>query len=465
MKATSQRRMRRRPASREAANFKKDNQPEQQFFGETTHEPFFKPVAALQQNGAVQRKCTDCEGEEKAQRSPDKKEEEKKVQRAADKKEEEKVQKKENKKEEKVMKKEDKKEEEKVQKKEDKKEEEKVMKKEDKKEEEKVQKKEAAAVSNTSTTASNYISSINGKGQGMDAGVQSFYESRIGADFSDVKIHTGKEAADSAKDINAQAYAYGNHIVFNESKYQPQSSEGKHLLAHELAHVVQQQSNSKMMLQRIACDGTATAPPRVAQGTRNTIDVRAQAIVDIASGTASAAVKAVSIVTQIICQYFSSDAALVSRVVHNPALVGLDTTSAGSGASTTGIIGVSDAFVQSTTAAYFARRVLQVGHELQHIRQYRTGLAGGTHSNEREFLAYAENALADEFEGTGRMSRSTRLSIVDAAIGYYHCLSQTLKTQYQSRLTALQTRRQTIIATGRVGTPGAEPSSCVQASD
>ena len=120
MKPSIYRRIRRRPASREAATFKKDNQPEQQFFGETVHEPFFKPVTAMQQAASVQRKCADCEGEEKVQRAPEKKEEEKKVMKKEEKKEEEK----------KVMKKEDKKEEEK-----------KVMKTEDKKEEEKVMKK------------------------------------------------------------------------------------------------------------------------------------------------------------------------------------------------------------------------------------------------------------------------------------------------------------------------------------
>ena len=90
---------RRRPASREAASFKKDNQPEQQFFGETTPEPFFKPVASLTEAATVQRKCDDCDKEDKVQRAPEKKEEEKKVMKKEDKMEEEKVMKKEEKKE------------------------------------------------------------------------------------------------------------------------------------------------------------------------------------------------------------------------------------------------------------------------------------------------------------------------------------------------------------------------------
>lgn len=239
MKPSIYRRMRRRPVSNDIAVPKKDNQQDQQFFGETTHEPFFKPVEATQQN--VQRKCADCEKDDKAQRSTEKKEEEK-------------VMKKEEKKEEKVQRVTNKKEEDKkVQKKEDKKEEEKVMKKEEKKEEEKIHKKEgAASTTNTATPALNYIGSINSKGKSMDAGLQSFYENRIGVDFSNVKIHTGKEAAESAKDLNAQAYAYGNHIVFNEDKYNPDTSEGKHLLAHELTHVVQQdKSGGKIQREQI----------------------------------------------------------------------------------------------------------------------------------------------------------------------------------------------------------------------
>ncbi|MBL7701141.1 MAG: DUF4157 domain-containing protein [Ferruginibacter sp.] len=448
MKSANIRRRYRRSAAKEAVASKKENQSEQQFFGETTHEPFFKPAMAVQQN--LQRKCADCEKEDKVQRSPETKEEEK-------------VMKKEEKKEEKVQRTSDKKEEEKkVQKKGDQREEEKVMKKEEKKEEEKVNKKEDAASTNsTTTTASNYISSINGKGQSMDAGVQSFYENRIGADFSDVKIHTGKEAADSAKDINAQAYAYGNHIVFNEGKYQPQTSEGKHLLAHELAHVVQQLSGNKQV-NRISCGETPpTAPPRVAQGQRNTIDARAQAIIDIAAdATVAASTRAVNVVSQIICQYFPGEAAKVDSVIYNAAEGGLDTSSIGSGATTTGRITVGDYFLTNTDSRNFARRVLQVGHEIDHINQYRTGLAGHNNRFEREFLAHYNNAIADEFEGTGRMSRSTRLNIIDGALDYYLCISTALQTQYATHRSTLRTSRQALIDTGRVGTPPPEPTAC-----
>jgi hypothetical protein len=127
------------------------------------------------------------------------------------------------------------------------------MKKEEKKEEQKIQKKEeGTSASNTAATASGYIGSIHNKGYHMDTGVQTFYENRMGADFSDVKIHTGKEAAESAREINAQAYAYENHIVFNEGKYDPGSGEGKHLLAHELTHVIQNKGEGPGLKRKIS---------------------------------------------------------------------------------------------------------------------------------------------------------------------------------------------------------------------
>ncbi|MEQ1675992.1 MAG: DUF4157 domain-containing protein [Chitinophagaceae bacterium] len=156
-------------------------------------------------------------------------------------KKEEKVMKKEGKKEEeKVMRAEDKKEEEKVQRAEDKKEEEKVMKMEDKKEDEKIQKKEAGSPATSGKTVSNYIGSLNGKGQSLPAQSNHFFSSKMGYDFSGVKVHTDKEAAESAKAINAKAYTIGNNVVFNEGQYNTESIEGRKLMAHELMHVVQQ---------------------------------------------------------------------------------------------------------------------------------------------------------------------------------------------------------------------------------
>lgn len=211
MKTTTYHRIRRHPASRETVSLKKDNQREQQFFGGVVHEPFFKPFSPSPTEGGIQRKCADCEKEE-MQPQQNQNPKDKKVQQPAEKKEEEKI-----------------------------------MKKTDEKEKDKIQKKESTAtIASTTSKSANYISSIDAKGQAMSATAQSFFGSRMGYDFSDVKVHTGKEASDSAKELNAKAYTVGNHIVFGEGQYNQESTEGKKLMAHELTHVLQQNSENQL---------------------------------------------------------------------------------------------------------------------------------------------------------------------------------------------------------------------------
>lgn len=81
-----------------------------------------------------------------------------------------------------------------------------------------------------------------GGGSPMESGTRSFMEERMGADFSDVRIHTGAKADESARSISAQAYTVGSDVVFRSGAYQPDSDSGRHVLAHELAHVVQQKA-------------------------------------------------------------------------------------------------------------------------------------------------------------------------------------------------------------------------------
>ncbi|MCH2046899.1 MAG: DUF4157 domain-containing protein, partial [Saprospiraceae bacterium] len=97
------------------------------------------------------------------------------------------------------------------------------------------------------------ISRINakrGRGVTMDSSTKQFMESRFGSDFSDVRIHTGSEAIQMSKDIGAQAFTVGNDIFFNEGKYNTNSTSGKHLLAHELTHTIQQRGVQRKMIQR-----------------------------------------------------------------------------------------------------------------------------------------------------------------------------------------------------------------------
>ena len=81
---------------------------------------------------------------------------------------------------------------------------------------------------------------LNSPGRPLDKATRDFFEPRFGYDFSRVRVHTGGQAAASAKALQAQAYTVGQDLVFANSQYSPHSTEGRKLLSHELAHIVQQ---------------------------------------------------------------------------------------------------------------------------------------------------------------------------------------------------------------------------------
>ncbi|WKX68919.1 DUF4157 domain-containing protein [Streptomyces sp. XD-27] len=81
-----------------------------------------------------------------------------------------------------------------------------------------------------------------GGGRSLDADTRSDMESRLGADFSDVRVHTDARAHDSAREVGARAYTVGNDVVFQRDAYDPSSHEGRTTLAHELTHVIQQRN-------------------------------------------------------------------------------------------------------------------------------------------------------------------------------------------------------------------------------
>lgn len=84
---------------------------------------------------------------------------------------------------------------------------------------------------------------IGSGGRALDLRTRNFFESRLGYDLSPVRLHTGNAAAESARRLNAHAYTLSHNIVFGSGEYKPDSDSGRHLLAHELAHVTQQNAN------------------------------------------------------------------------------------------------------------------------------------------------------------------------------------------------------------------------------
>jgi hypothetical protein len=77
-------------------------------------------------------------------------------------------------------------------------------------------------------------------GELLASGIRCSMETAFGRDFSDVRVHRDREAAELSDQLGALAFTHSNHIYFGNGRYDPAASSGKRLLAHELAHVVQQ---------------------------------------------------------------------------------------------------------------------------------------------------------------------------------------------------------------------------------
>jgi hypothetical protein len=95
-----------------------------------------------------------------------------------------------------------------------------------------------------------------GGGQAMHPALRDEMESAFEADFSDVRVHTGFAAERLNQDLSAHAFTYGTDIYFDSGKYRPESSDGLHLLAHELTHVMQQTGATSPAVQARVRPGT-----------------------------------------------------------------------------------------------------------------------------------------------------------------------------------------------------------------
>lgn len=97
-----------------------------------------------------------------------------------------------------------------------------------------------------------------GSGLRLPNSVRTTHEAQLGHALSNVRIHTENKAAALAEGLNADAFAFGNHIVFGQSRYQPTSNEGKGLLTHELQHTIQQAPGGPLGRSRIQRQQRAT---------------------------------------------------------------------------------------------------------------------------------------------------------------------------------------------------------------
>lgn len=117
-------------------------------------------------------------------------------------------------------------------------------------------------------------------GHPLDTASRDFMESRFQRDFSQVRIHTDAAAAASADALHAHAYTVGRDIVFNRGAYAPHSETGRHLLAHELTHVVQQQASTRPLLMPRVMAGRPTEPAPGEPASEGTAPTRAQVLED-----------------------------------------------------------------------------------------------------------------------------------------------------------------------------------------
>lgn len=138
---------------------------------------------------------------------------------------------------------------------------------------------------------------LRGLGQPLDASTRAFMEPRFGHDFSQVRVHSGKQAADSARGVRARAFTVGRDVVFGVGEYAPSTEAGGRLLAHELAHVVQQSSPlrgvervQRTPAKQVSCGSAGplqvpATPPFVVKdpvGVITAAETRAQTILDTA---------------------------------------------------------------------------------------------------------------------------------------------------------------------------------------
>src|SRR6185295_11799512 len=99
----------------------------------------------------------------------------------------------------------------------------------------------AGAVPTVSPRTESRIAALrSGGGQPLPPSLRSYFEPRFGRDLSAVRLHAGGDAAEAAREVRARAFTVGRDVAFGAGEYRPESAEGKRLLAHELAHTVQQ---------------------------------------------------------------------------------------------------------------------------------------------------------------------------------------------------------------------------------
>jgi hypothetical protein len=137
-------------------------------------------------------------------------------------------------------------------------------------EEGKLQKKEAGPAGPALGEAPASVHEVlRSQGQPLDAATRAYFEPRFGQDFGRVRVHSDVLAKESARSVNALAYTVGQDVVFGTGQYAPETMAGRKLLAHELAHVIQQEHSTNPTKLTIGPSESVLEQ----QGNRATVDV------------------------------------------------------------------------------------------------------------------------------------------------------------------------------------------------
>jgi hypothetical protein len=124
-----------------------------------------------------------------------------------------------------------------------------------------LQRRAGAAAAGGETAPASVERALAGAGRSLEPGVRRDMEQRFGHDFARVRVHSGTAAERSARDVSAEAYTVGSDIVFGAGRYAPAIPDGRRLLAHELAHVVQQGGAPGLLQRKPEAGGKGTPQP------------------------------------------------------------------------------------------------------------------------------------------------------------------------------------------------------------
>ncbi len=123
-------------------------------------------------------------------------------------------------------------------------------------------------------------------GMSLPSPIMRKFESSLGTDLSSVRVHTGAESQSAASAVGAKAYTLGQDIHFGAGHYDPSGGAGEHLLAHEVAHTVQQRGGTPTRQNKLEVSGPADAAEHEADHAADAMVSGASAMVSAAAGVA-----------------------------------------------------------------------------------------------------------------------------------------------------------------------------------